>query len=660
MSRRQYSRLCYLIHDSQHLFTTAKSTELITKEQEKSLLIILSQVLNQIKVWIGEFDSDSGSGSGSGSGSDSDNGDHGNPSIDVSSNGEFVIRNSICHSSTSQCIFKITNDLVFLLAVESSYARHLAGNVLVAISEFVVASESYWEEFLQSLFFFFEVIICKAVSPSFDPPKITNHLDCDSSSFKLDLQSLSSNARWYSVGSIVLVLRNILKQQKHEEDDDENLEVFLNALGSCLRNIPWDFIDNVDEVSVSFCGYLVQLFCSVVSRISSSEAMADSVGENAAIQEIFNIFPKILAWCLGKPGECRNHTGISRYVRHKILVLMIRLSSLIHLHCNMITSWLHLIDKYFQDPLLESVTQPQADQDDCLQDSPFLPSLDDVEHDNGSHRHLKRRVVFLYLKCAFRLIGLKERPEKQCLCGDVKSCSKKGFAAVYEWLEMQLPDDIFVNSELYNDRCKRFTKCFLQLYMHEDDMLFEVLLQLTNMPFGCEQRIAEEWTSEVVEKNVLLLLSDIFDPVHLFHLFLSELHYDHEVLLDYLISKDTGASCAEYLLKCLRIVCDTWNSFRGFPVRKGGNRSSFKRRKVMNDSCVQQESSSESSSDEIRLSSKTGCKNQERRFHAATDCLLLLKKSVENLHQKNLFPYNPEVLLRRLTRFQELCQNPDY
>ncbi|XP_024974917.1 uncharacterized protein LOC112513026, partial [Cynara cardunculus var. scolymus] len=606
---------------------------------------------NQIKLWIGEFDSDS----------DSDNGDHGNPLFDISSKGEFITHDSICHSSTSQCIFKITNDLAFLLTVETSYARHLAGNVLVAISEFVVASESYWEEFLQSLFFFFELIICKAVSPSCDPPpKRAKHLDCDSSDFKLDLQSLSSNARWYSVGSIVLVLRNILKQQKHEEDD-ENLEVYLNALGSCLRNIPRDFIDNVDEASVSFCGYLVQLFCSVVSRIGLSEAMADSVGKNVAIQEIFNVFPKILAWCLGKPGDYRNYTGISQYIRHKILVLMIRLSSLVHLDCKMIISWLHLIDKYFQDPLFESVTQPQADQDDCLQDSPFLPSFDDVEYNDGSHRHLKRRVVFLYLKCAFGLIRLKERPKMQCLCGDVNSCSKKGFAAVYEWLEKQLPADTFSKSELYNDRCKRFTKSFLQLYMHEDDMLFEVLLQLANMPFGCEQRIAEEWTSMVVEKNILLLLSDVFDPVHLFHLFLSNLHYDHQVLLDYLISKDTGASCAEYLLKCIRIVCDKWNSFLGFQVPKeGGNRSSFKRRKVTNDSCVHQESSSESVSDEIPVSSKTDLTNQEtckQPFYAAIDCLLLLKKSVENLHQKNLFPYNPEVLLRRLTRFQELCQS---
>ncbi|KVI02657.1 hypothetical protein Ccrd_019051 [Cynara cardunculus var. scolymus] len=79
-------------------------------------------------------------------------------------------------------------------------------------------------------------------------------------------------------------------------------------------------------------------------------------------------------------------------------------------------------------------------------------------------------------------------------------------------------------------------------------------------------------------------------------------------------------------------------------------------RKVTNDSCVHQESSSESVSDEIPVSSKTDLTNQEtckQPFYAAIDCLLLLKKSVENLHQKNLFPYNPEVLLRR--NFAKAC-----
>lgn len=36
-----------------------------------------------------------------------------------------------------------------------------------------------------------------------------------------------------------------------------------------------------------------------------------------------------------------------------------------------------------------------------------------------------------------------------------------------------------------------------------------------------------------------------------FSVFYCQLHYDHQVLLDYLISKDIGASCAEYLLRLI-------------------------------------------------------------------------------------------------------------
>lgn len=41
-------------------------------------------------------------------------------------------------------------------------------------------------------------------------------------------------------------------------------------------------------------------------------------------------------------------------------------------------------------------------------------------------------------------------------------------------------------------------------------------------------------------------------------------------------------------------------------------------------------------------------------YKDAKECLLSLKDSVENLHRKKLFPYNPEVLLKRLKKFQDL------
>ncbi|KAK1428946.1 hypothetical protein QVD17_17786 [Tagetes erecta] len=597
MSQLQYSRLCQLID---HPFTV-KSAVSITKEQEKSLLITLSQVLNKVKLWIAEFDSDSGS--------DSENGDHTSDNQD-----RPFIDTSKCHPSASPCLLKIINDLVLLLAVESRFVQHLAVNVVVSVSEYVVASGSYWEEVMQSICFHLKLIICKVISPCSDPTISVKHIGCDSAYSTLDLQPVLNNASWHSVGAIVLVLRTILKQLKHE-DNAKILEIYFRVLGSCLQDIPWDSCNGALFVDVTtppeswfeFCGYLLQLFCS----------LADCEDENPTVREILNVFPNILSWYFGKQGENHN-SSISRYIQHKILVLMIRLSSLINLDCVTVVSWLKLIEKYFQDLLSESVSEPMADQDDCLGDSPF----------NGtSHRHLQRRVIFLYLKCSFSLIGLNEKRKKQCSCGNMNSCSQKGLITLYEWIKKHLPGNILDKHELYDDCCKSFTKSFIQLYMHEDDMLFKILLQLTYTPFEDTQQI-----TDVAKKEILFLLSDIFDPVRLFHLFLSELHYDHQVLLDYLISKDTGTSCAEYLLRCLRIICEKWGSFFEFPFRAEVERQSCpKRRKFENG------------------------KNCQRAFYKARDCLLLLKKSVESLHQKDLFPYNPQVLLQRLIRFLELC-----
>lgn len=103
------------------------------------------------------------------------------------------------------------------------------------------------------------------------------------------------------------------------------------------------------------------------------------------------------------------------------------------------------------------------------------------------------------------------------------------------------------------------------------------------------------FTNEVAlsddEVREFSLISHLFHPIHFFHLFLagvstkhslvhffvffpllqdqnteftmlsslamlpsSQIHYDHQVLLDYLISKDTGASSAEYLLRYVLVI----------------------------------------------------------------------------------------------------------
>lgn len=185
-----------------------------------------------------------------------------------------------------------------------------------------------------------------------------------------------------------------------------------------------------------------------------------------------------------------------------------------------------------------------------------------------------------------------------------------------------------------------------------------MLLQLFRLPFYLEhQTIKNEPLAEAKDRP-LFIASDLFNPINLFHLFLAEIHYDHQVLLDYLISKDTGSSCAEYLLRSLRIVCNSWSLFIKFPgVEEGLNQLCPKRQRVLIDSTDLKDGriSSLEQCNEGHAHGRKGYKNYRLSFVAARDCLVSLRTSINRLNQKNLFPYNPQVLLRRLTSFEELC-----
>lgn len=537
---------------------------------------------------------------------------------------------------------------------------------------------------MHALCFCLDIAICNSLSSSLDRPITAKYLDCDSSSFILDLNPRLSNANWSSVGGIFRVLRNILKHLKHV-DDVQLFEVYLNSLSSCLSVLPWDLLNEIRVCHVGqqkswfeLCGYLVRFFCSLVDQSSLAKDAADCVSEHPAIREVSNIVPKVLVWCLGKQGDC-NDKCLSHYFRHKILVLMIRLSFHLKLDCSILAAWLHLIHKYFEDLLLEPLTQLESGVDDCLEGSPFLPCLSNEEKKSMSHRHLQRLTIFLFLRCSFSLVSLRGRSKDQCCCGNLSSCMasdqswgskccrKKGLVELYEWLQKHVPAEVLENHELYSERCKSFTKSFLQLYVHEDDLLFEVLLQLSYMPLNSDQTVCKERISQEVEDDMLFLVSEFFHPIYLFHLFLAELLYDHEVLLDYLISKDTGASSAEYLLRCLRTVCDSWNFFLKFSFGELMKQSPLKKRKGVDGLSHQQELLSmdveggliplalEEECQIEHLYGSKRCRTTTQPFEAAIECLLSLKTSVENLRKKELFPYNPEVLLRRLKIFQELC-----
>ncbi|KAA8547250.1 hypothetical protein F0562_003886 [Nyssa sinensis] len=579
--RPEYSRLCHLIDESLRPYAEQSAVPL-TKQGEKDLLVVLSQVLRQIQMWTHEF------------------------------------------------------RLYLCLQVKSPYVQHLAGNILVVISKFVVASGSSWDEFIYSLCVCLELAICNMLSSSLESPTTkAKGSECDSSSFVVALQPKLRNANWSTCGCSCLskvpwdLLNELHVGRKGEALRSSNGDAFLHT------NV------GQPESRIVFHGNLVQFFCSLVEQSVLVEATGGSLDKYPVIYEIYNLIPKLLAWCFCE-GDFSN-LCISRYFKHKMLMLMIRLSLKIQPDCFILVSWLQLIHKYFQDLLVQPITRQESDQDDCLKGSPFFMSISDVGMHSMTSCHLQRLAVLLFLRCCFSLINLRERSDEQCACSNL-NCN--------------------ITLDLNMDHCTSFSLSFLQLYMNEDDILFEVLLQLFCVPVCAEQQVG---ALQEVKDDVLFHVSNLFNPIHLFHLFLAQLLYDHQVLLDYLISKDTGASSAEYLLRCLRVVCDSWRIFVEFSVGgKVTDESSCKKRKVLMDSSDFQGTSASVRGTGIPLSGEKKCQRDDTcggkccrsnrlPFEKAKECLLSLKKSVENLHQKNLFPYNPEVLLRRLTRFQELC-----
>ncbi|KAJ0096376.1 hypothetical protein Patl1_28792 [Pistacia atlantica] len=525
MSRgSEYLRLYRLINDSVRPYAESEVVSL-TKEQEKELLASLSQILKKVQLWTRELDCDS-------------------------------YDELETHSDDHLYLSKIIADMVFLLGVKSHFVQHLAANILVVISKLLSTSGSNWNLLIRSLFCCMELAITNILSIASAPFRAeSGNSHFDSSSFVGVIKPRLKYAGWSSLAGIVRILRNILKSLKQEYDYDDSLtEAYLHSVYSCLSTVPWDSMGLIcgtqsscsagvlhlrtadeEQSKVVFLGNIIQFLCSLVEHISSVDDMGCSLDKYLILSVVTKLVPKLLYWCLDEPGECVR-TRISQYFRHKLLVLLIRLSFHARLdHC-ILLSWLQLLHNYFKELLQQPMTQVESVQDDCLEGSPFLMSCTDGELYNMCSRHLQRQAVFLFLRCSFTLISLKEDTKKHCACSAADSCltfdtisdldccgRKKGLLELYKWLQGHLPLDKLVEHEMYMEKCINFSLSFLQLYMHEDDELFKMLLQLLNVPFCGKKNVdRRNWSFQDVKEDILFHLSHVFNPVHLFHLFLAE------------------------------------------------------------------------------------------------------------------------------------------
>jgi Lines C-terminus len=101
----------------------------------------------------------------------------------------------------------------------------------------------------------------------------------------------------------------------------------------------------------------------------------------------------------------------------------------------------------------------------------------------------------------------------------------------------------------------------------------------------------------------------------------------------YLWYDEIGNSCSYSFIyfgfpfRCLRFISQSWQSFAEFSISQLEiNDGSNKRRK---------------------LSDEDGGFISGKAFEDAKKCLVSLKNTLEDLHRKKKFPYNPKALLRR-------------
>lgn len=108
--------------------------------------------------------------------------------------------------------------------------------------------------------------------------------------------------------------------------------------------------------------------------------------------------------------------------------------------------------------------------------------------------------------------------------------------------------------------------------------------------------------------------------------------------------------------RSLRIICNSWSLFVEFPgVKDDSGQLCVKRRKVLADSRDIKGVIHPASLKEGGIPSLEECKEHDNisrinfklPFVAARDCLASLTTSLDSLNNKGLFPYNPQVLLRR-------------
>ncbi|XP_048556733.1 uncharacterized protein LOC125537458 isoform X2 [Triticum urartu] len=671
--RQQLARLCDLVADSllPHLEPEPLATRRpqLTREEERRILVALSRVNKAIRGW----DDD-----------EVDDGEQGCASDQIVSCSEEA--HSCClppdhhFDDGFSCLANIISIVVGLLHLCSDYIKHSAGNILMAISNSLMKFEAVWIQFVELVWAAIHTVStcahnhstinatkgsvgCSSAAESISQDTTTESTSITSFIAVLKLRCVNTNRQIMTC--LFRVLHIILKLLKL--NDSELKDDFICLSIHHIQKLHWDpgYRLNAGKVvsivtddrhsltkdSAQFgivSGSLLQLLCSLVEQSDTEDTDLRDI-----FVELADVIPRLATFLQEQQDIPKS---LSQYSKHKILMLMIRLKPHIQQNCSHVVCLLKLLQRHFQSPLHEPMFQHSTKLENCLEGSPFLLSGVGLgELQDKSTRHLQRQAMYLFLSCSIVLACSGNDSRLKCSCkrdqcchkgeGCTDNCNYFGLSEISVWFQRCCLDKI-LDSKSSTD----IVLCFLQLYMEEDDMLFIILLQLLDAPLIslAIDKMETKWTSELIGAK---LFSVVFDPVRIFHQWLSLLHYDHLVLVDYLISKDVGVHCAQYLLRCLRLVSGCWDAFVDDSVYEAQiQKFNCKRQRTLKN--INSLTGSSMEGTKLGSSHDKENKSKEQLFLSAKVCLLSLKRTLEDLHKKDLFPYNPKPLLKR---FEELC-----
>lgn len=659
-------------------------------------------------------------------------------------------------ATAHSCMEMVTETLVVLLIMENDFISHSAGKTLVVLSNYLVGSVSKWKSFLHFLWsclkgvcLNLEVHLLCDVENSFDSYPVdsicpsTGTIDTKVA-YYIRYLTKANRCSNFPVGSTCLkrsciaasrlmeLLRNILKTCQFKSD--ECADIYSHIADTYIVDVAWvllhklpleetvstlNFSSEIHPPSVGSRGHhyvekelvlgsLLQILCSLVHAISSKNGEGEGtilLNQWPLITKINELIPALSIQALAM----HNHPGhdcISDFLRHKLLMLMIRISDyFLQKPCTFIP-WLDLLWKHAADLLGYSLPERKI-HEISLVGSPFWTSVYHCNKDSTINKsHLQSRAVYLLFKCSLILIKNDLEGPKEAGSFDgfhlaseykktvsqlnlkVESGGQRAVAVLKDWLLRQISCVSDFTGDVFRNRYNNFTSAFLQLFMDEDDLMFEMLLQLLNIPVPLQLVLSDG--DDIFDKKVCMeACIEALKPHLLFYELLAGIQYDHSILVDYLISKSTGILCLRYLLRCLRVVCDSWpDSVRFLPDIGDPSISGNKRRRHQlglkeplerNHSSILEISSLSTVASDIsnisvpckdelelgqilckrkgavQLSPMSKIINDDLRFEHVQRCLSSLHDAIENLHNKGLFPYNPSPLLKRLRNFLRLC-----